>query len=135
MRLPKRETDFWELRSGEEIHGEHSDTFWIPPLEERLNLKPGQAAKLIFDLEVEDENGEIVVIGERMWVIVAERLDDAYIGILDNQPACLTPAEDIYLCFGAEIPFLPEHVIDIGNPLKEYSEWQLSQPPERRWQR
>ncbi len=39
------------------------------------------------------------------------------------------------LCMGAELPFLPEHVIDIGDPPAEYVEWQLGQEPERRWPR
>ena len=135
MRLPDIESDSWELRSGEAAHQAHPDTFWIPPLEARQNLKRGQAAKLIFDMEAEDEHGDIMVQGERMWVIVAERYDDYYIGILDNQPSSIEVTDKVYLCFGAEIPFLPEHVIDIGNPPEEYVEWQLSQEPECRWPR
>ena len=69
-----------------------------------------------------------------MWVIVSERIGEYYIGILDSKPS-LEPSDDMYLVFGAEIPFLPEHVIDIGHPPKEYQDWQLSQPPERKWPR
>ena len=79
--------------------------------------------------------GDIAVQGERMWVIVSERYGDFYIGILDNQPASIEPSDTVYLCFGAEVPFLPEHVIDIGEPPKEYIEWQLGQEPEHRWPR
>lgn len=135
MRLPTFEQDYWELRSGEEAHQEYPDTFWIPPLEQRQNLRRGQAVRLIFEIEGEEENGDIAVQGERMWVIVSERYGDFYLGILDNQPASLEPSDNVYLCFGAEIPFLPEHVIDIGEPPKEYVEWQLGQEPERRWPR
>ena len=67
-----------------------------------------------------------------MWVLVAERLGGGYIGILDSQPASVERSDNVYLCFGAEIPFFPEHVIDIADPPAEYVEWQLSQPPERR---
>jgi hypothetical protein len=133
MHLPSFESDYWELRSGEEAHREHPDTFWIPPLEQRQNLNRGQAARLIFDIESEDEDGNINVQSERMWVTVSERHGDYYIGILNNQPVSLKPADDVYLCFGAEIPFLPEHVIDIANPPNEFVEWQLGQPPERCW--
>lgn len=136
MRLADIESDSWELRSGEAAHQAHPDTFWIPPIEARRNLKRGQAAKLIFDiLESEDEDGKIIIQGERMWVIVAERYDEYYIGILDNQPQLIEVTDDVYLRFGAEIPFLPEHVIDIADPPQEYAEWQLSQQPERRWPR
>jgi hypothetical protein len=70
-----------------------------------------------------------------MWVIVSERQDGYYIGLLDNQPASFEPSDDVYLCFGAEIPFSPEHVIDIADPPQEYVAWQLSQKPERIWPR
>lgn len=135
MRLASLETDYWQLRSGEESHAANPDTFWIPPIEQRSGLKRGQAAKLIFEIEVEGEAGAVEVDGERMWVIVAETIGEFYIGILDNKPVGFEPSEEAYLCFGAEIPFKAEHVVDIGEPPAEYSEWQLSQPPERRWPR
>ena len=110
------------------------DTFWIPSRNDRENLRRGQAAKLVFDIETDDA-GKVVVGGERMWVIVAEKHEDTYIGILDNQPASVEPGETVYLCFGAEIPFRAEHVADIGDPPAEYVEWQLGQVPERHWPR
>jgi len=134
MRLANRKDDFWELRSVEEAHRQHPDTFWIPPLEERQNLKRGQAVKLIFDIEF-DNDGDVIVASERMWVTVAERIGSYYIGILNNQPASFEPSDDIYLCFGAEIPFAPEHIADIVDSLNEYSDWQLNQKPERIWPR
>ncbi len=135
MRMATFERDFWQLRSGEESHRQHPDTFWLPPLEERESLQRGHAVKLIFEIEGMDEDGTVSVEAEWMWVIVAERVGDAYIGILDNQPVCLDPTDDVYLRFGAEVPFLPEHVIDIGDPPVDYAEWQLGQPPERVWPR
>jgi hypothetical protein len=135
MRLASFEQDFWELCSAEECHREHPDTFWIPPLEQRLNLQRGQAARLIFEIEGETEDGSVTVQGERMWVIIAEKVADTYLGILDNQPACLERSEDVYLQFGAEVPFRAEHVIDIGQPAPDYVEWQLGQAPDRVWPR
>ena len=72
--------------------------------------------RLIFDIEAEGEDGQVQHQGERMWVTVAERIGDCYIGILENQPACLQPGENVYLCMGTEVPFLAEHVVDIANP-------------------
>ena len=43
--------------------------------------------------------------------------------------------KDVYLCFGAEVCFSSEHVIEIARPPKEYIEWQLGLPPERLWPR
>ena len=136
LRLPTLERNFWQLASGEKANAEHPDTFWIPEKERRENLKRGDAAKLIFELEAEHEDTGAIEIGrERMWVIVAEKIGNTYIGILDNQPAMIEPADNVYLRFGAEVPFTAEHVIDIDRPPNEYIEWQLSQPPERRWPR
>jgi hypothetical protein len=135
MRLATFERDFWQLRCGEASHRAHPETFWIPPREERDHLRRGQSARLIFDIEGEDEDGQLQVQGERMWVTVAERVDDVYIGILENEPACFEPAQNVYLCRGAEVPFLAEHVIDITDASADYVEWQLGQEPKRRWPR
>jgi hypothetical protein len=135
MRLANLERDFWQLRSGEESQRKHPDTFWIPPLEQRQNLLRGQAVRLIFEIEGEEEDGTVIVQGERMWVVVAEKVGETYIGILDNQPVCLERSDSVYLRFGAEIPFQAEHVIDIKQPPSEYVEWQLGQPPDRVWPR
>jgi hypothetical protein len=134
MRQPSIETDFWELRSAEESHAKYGDKFWIPALEERQSLKRGQAARLIFDIEVDNE-GKIEVVGERMWVIVKEKIGDTYIGILDNQPACSAFEDDVYLCLGAEVPFLAEYIIAIDMPPQDHSDWQLSLEPARIWPR
>lgn len=91
MRMASFDRDFWQLRSGEEMHQHHPDSFWLPPREKRENLQPGQAAKLIFDIESVDQDGTLQVQGERMWVVVAERVNDGYIGLLDNEPASLEP--------------------------------------------
>jgi hypothetical protein len=135
IRLPTRTHDFWELASGEARHQATPDTFWIPPLTERQDLRRGQAAKLIFEIEGAEEDGGIEVSTERMWVIVAERLEETYIGILANQPAVIDPADPFYLQRGVEIPFRPEHVIDIDDPPADYAAQCLAEEPRRRWPR
>jgi hypothetical protein len=135
MRLAKLESDFWQLRSGEDAHRAAPDTFWIPALRRRESLKRGQAAKLIFEIEATEPDGTVSSQGERMWVIVAEKIGDIFIGRLANQPVCLEPSDDAYLGIGAEVPFRAEHVIDIDDPPPEYGEGQLAQLPARRWPR
>jgi hypothetical protein len=135
MRLATFERDFWQLRSGEAADRDNPDTFWIPPRAERENLRRGLSARLIFDIEAEDDDGNVHITGERMWVTVAERVGEFFIGILENQPASLVPSEGVYLCMGAEVPFLAEHVIDILSPPADFVEWQLGQEPARRWPR
>ncbi len=134
MRYPSIKTDYWELHSAEASQAKYGDRFWIPSLAERQNIKRGQAARLIFDIRVGNE-GKFEVQGERMYVIVSEKIGDIYIGILDNQPACSDFKADVYLCMSAEVPFLAEHVIDIATPPQEYVDWQLNQKPERLWPR
>jgi hypothetical protein len=135
MRLPTLEKNYWHLLSGEQLHHDHPDSFWIPPRDDREQLRIGQAVKLYFEIQSETDAGETTLSSERMWVIVAERVSDGYIGILDNQPASIESSDEVYLCFGAEIPFFPEHVIDIADPPTDYVQWQLAQPPERQWRR
>ncbi len=134
MRQPTIKTDYWELRSAEESHAKYGDDFWIPALEDRQAVARGQAVRLIFDIETDNE-GKAEVGGERMWVIVSEKVDDTYIGILDNQPACLDPDADFYLGFGVEIPFKAEHIISIDQPPQDYVEEVLGEAPARNWPR
>lgn len=70
-----------------------------------------------------------------MWVIVSEKLGDTYVGILDNQPACIDPDDDFYLGFGVEVPFKAEHIISIDQPPQDYVEEVLGQSPARHWSR
>ena len=128
-------TDFWELRSGELAHLKNPESFRIPSLAERQNVRRGQAVRLIFDIEGENEDRSIETVGERMWVIVSEEIGAEYVGILDNQPACSNLEDNVYLRFGVEVPFRAEHIIDVENPPQEYVEWQLGQTPERVWPR
>lgn len=136
MQLASLEKDCWQLRNAEESHKNNPDTFWIPEIEKRKSLKIGDAVKVILDIECQDEKGKVVIEGERGYLIVSQIIGDKYIGILDFQPACIEKEQDdVYLCFGAEIPFSHEHVIDIDRPPEDYIEWQLSQKPEKVWHR
>jgi hypothetical protein len=134
MRLPTLDHDHWELRSAEESHRENPKTFWIPPREARDNLRRGQGAKLIFDIEGCEPDGSVVVGGERMWVLVTERIGDVYLGMLINTPS-LDLSDDFYVRLGAEIPFLSEHVIDTDDPPSDVLEELLAQKPTRHWPR
>ena len=133
MRFATRQRDFWELLSAEERHRESPDTFWIPDRDARESLHPGQAAQLIFEIELESDDGTPEIMGERMWVLVRERQGSHYLGILLNQPVSFDPADDLYLCKGAEIPFGPEHIIQVDDPPEDFVEAQLSALPTRTW--
>jgi hypothetical protein len=82
----------------------------------RRSLSPGDAAKLLFDIEAR-ENGIIDRGVHRMWVIVKARTESGYLGILDSDPGF---AENLTLRPGDPIIFGPEHVIDTGRPPRDY---------------
>lgn len=133
MHLPTLAKDFWCLVSGEERHRASPETFEIPTLSERNSLSPGQGVKLIFEIEAEEEDGTISTSTERMWVIVASCVEDGYIGILESEPCSIPNDGQFYLCRGAEIPFLPEHVVALSTPPPEYAAERLAAKPSRHW--
>ena len=107
----------WSLVSAEERALAYPGTFRLPPLTERHSLSPGDAAKLLFDIETK-ENGHVIDRGvDRMWVIVKVKTENGYLGILDSDPGV---AENLTLREGDQVEFGPEHVIDIGRPPRDY---------------
>lgn len=108
MRIPNFEVDGWVLEDAEALHQEYPETFHIPDLPVRLILQPGDYAKLIFRIAVEDNHGGAT---ERLWVIVRERLGGIYIGIVDNEPTLIE--ENEFLWRGTELPFEPRHIIAV----------------------
>jgi hypothetical protein len=109
--------DGWTLLSAEERALAYPATFQLPPLTVRHSLSPGDAAKLLFDIET-TENGHVVDRGvDRMWVIVQARTEHGYLGILDSDPGA---AENLALRAGDQIAFGPEHVVEIGCLPRDY---------------
>ena len=117
LKLANFAEDFWELRSGEKAQAENPQTFMIPDREAREKLKRGDAAKLVFDFEVKTGNGAVEIRGEKMWVIICEKIGDFYLGILENQPAGIDPG---FLDRNSEVLFKPENIIDIDSPPEDY---------------
>ena len=93
----------YTLDNGAEIHREFPNTFEVPAQAEREGLRPGDFAKLMFRITVDDQ-----VHVERMWVQVQEAHPEFYIGVLDNQPCC---TEEI--CIGMIVDFYSDHVVQI----------------------
>jgi hypothetical protein len=135
MRLPTLDRDYWGLVSGESRHSEYRDSFRIPPLSERQTLKVGQAAKLIFEIETENERGEFERGCERMWVVVSDIATPYFIGRLTNTPASVDEDSDFYLKQDVEVPFLPEHVTDIDQPPEAFLNALFSESPKNAWPR
>jgi len=109
MRTPQIEIDGWELESGEQYHRRAPDTFEVPKTSIRTGLCPGDLAKLIFSISIDNLEQPIGV--ERMWVLVREVTPEGrYFGLLDNQPTLIGANNEFWL--DTEVPFGPEHVID-----------------------
>ena len=130
MRQPDLVVDGWCLDDGEEYHRAAPATFWIPGRERRTNLQPGDLAKLIFRIRVDNPQAPVAV--ERMWVLVRERIAEGYLGILDNDPYAVEKNPDFWS--GIELPFEARHVIDIEER-DDAGIALAAQPPTRRWPR
>lgn len=110
MRLPDYELDGWCLEDGEDYQRAAPETFWLPERTRRESLQPGDYAKLIFRIALEDADNERDVV-ERMWVLVRERSGGRYFGLLDNEPDAIEENDELWL--GTELPFEARHVIDV----------------------
>ena len=130
MREPDLDVDGWCLEDGEAYHAAAPETFWIPDRSSRESLQPGDLAKLIFRILVDDEEEPVAV--ERMWVLVRERLSGGYLGVLDNDPDGIAENDEFWS--GIELPFAPHHVIDIS-VRDEQTIALAKQRPKRLWPR
>ncbi|WP_374660654.1 hypothetical protein, partial [Phenylobacterium sp.] len=59
MREPDFEGDGWCLDDGEELHREAPSKFWIPSADERERLQPGDHAKLIFRISIDNDEAPV----------------------------------------------------------------------------
>lgn len=128
MREPDIKIDGWCLDDGESRYAAAPETFWIPDRRRRESLEPGDLAKLIFRISVDDGDENVAV--ERMWVLVSERIDGGYLGMLDNEPGAIAENDEFWL--GIELPFSARHVIDIEGK-DEKTVALARQEPLRRW--
>lgn len=97
----------WILVNVEEVGFNFAHSFSIPSESIRNSLKPGDYAKLIFQLK----NSKIPndkPIAERMWVIVKKITKNGYEGTLDNDPQVISG-----LIAGGSVSFNKQHIIDI----------------------
>jgi hypothetical protein len=128
MREPDIEVDGWCLDDGEAYHREAPDTFWIPDRHSRENLQPGDFAKLIFRISVDNLEESSAV--ERMWVLVRERVPGGYLGVIDNDPDAITENDELWS--GVELPFAARHIINI-RARDEKTIALACHEPKRRW--
>lgn len=90
--------------------------------------------KVIFDFEGLEEDGTVSAQGERMHLIVSERVGTRYIGLLLDQPQLFEPQDYAYLRPAVEVPFDAEHVIEMKTVPRAVRRIMFSEPPERRWE-
>lgn len=128
MRTPDLIEDGWALESGVDYHALHPETFQIPDDAARRSLQVGDFAKLIFAIAVEEDEDPVY---DRMWVVIREVAGDRYFGLLDNEPD-IEDNDEFWL--GTELPFGPEHVVDV-QPGNAESRTYATRPPLRAWPR
>jgi hypothetical protein len=112
-RLSLIDFDGWQLISGVAMNERHPNTFSIPTTEQRAKVIPSDFVKLGFEVAEEDLESDagVSTFNERMWVQVKGAYGPYLWGTLSNTPSF--DRADIGLEFGAEIVFLPEHILDI----------------------
>lgn len=130
MREPDLLNDGWALENGEDYHRRAPSTFPIPARQDRDNLPMGAFAKLIFRISVDNPTDPESL--ERMWVIVRDRVDDSYFGVLDNEPDAIAENDEFWL--GTEVPFRAEHIIAILEPDQDSIDL-AGKAPRRAWPR
>lgn len=96
-----------KLANAEERHSRYPQSFYLPALKARQSIKPGQFAKLCFEIN-DDCAAECQDVDERMWVKVVEQTTTGYVGTLSNDPGLLKE-----LHYGDTIHFGCEHIISI----------------------
>jgi hypothetical protein len=96
-----------KLANAEERHSRYPQSFYLPALKARQSIKPGQFAKLIFEIN-DDCAAECRDVDERMWVQIVEQTPTGYVGTLRNAPGLFKELQ-----FGDTIRFGFEHIIDI----------------------
>ncbi|KQN06446.1 hypothetical protein ASE78_15945 [Sphingomonas sp. Leaf25] len=83
---------------------------------------------MIFRISV--DNSEEPVAVERMWVVVRERIPGGYLGVLDNEPDSIGKTDEFWV--GTELPFRPEHIINIED--RDAASMSLAtEEPRTRW--
>lgn len=95
---------YYELLDPRIQAGESPFTFYLPNVSIIKKLKKGDSVKLIFPLK---EKREDLPHSERMWVTIKSRIENNFIGKLENRPKYIKELEK-----GDIIEFKEYHVID-----------------------
>lgn len=77
----------WALVDADPIASDNPYTFYKPSRSVIAKVRPGEVAKLIFEFTSDDPEA---LRGERMWVLLDERLaDGTFRGRLNNEPGTI----------------------------------------------
>ena len=106
----------WNLENAQKLADEFIYTFYKPSKEVVSLLNVGNQAKLIFSFESDDPEDPSA---ERMWVEITERIENKFIGYLDNDPAYIKD-----LKYKDIIEFSEIHIVDtdLDDPIPAISE-------------
>jgi hypothetical protein len=131
-RLATLAEDHWALRENPDWKVAVAPAFQDVGAEQ---LPLGQCVKLVFEMELLDDGGEVLRVSEGMWVAPVDRIGEVYIGILANEPHFLAKDRSSILIQHMELPFLLKHVFDYHPDSEEDAAWVMALEPSRTWPR
>lgn len=88
------------------------ESFSIPSEDQRIGITAGDVVKLAFSFIPEGQEPADYDC-ERMWVIAKERMDEHWIGVLNNDPEFHKAISS-----GDELCFHPDHILAIQTPTR-----------------
>jgi hypothetical protein len=148
MRLSNFYFDLWQLIQPEHLALDENDReapidqprspAALPYASNLKTLQRGEGAMLIFHMQPTPDEITPGLPGriQTLWVAVTERCGDYYIGVLTEHPAGNYADRDFYLAPGAEVPFLPLHIVDVYYPPLDFDIEKVLQRDSRRlWSR
>lgn len=124
--------DYWELRENPDWKAAVTPAFEDTGAKQ---LPFGQCVKLIFEMELQNKEGEVFRASEGMWAAPVDLVGEVYIGILANVPHFLAKVPSSIIVQFMELPFLLKHVFDYGPDSEEDAAWVMALEPSRTWPR
>jgi hypothetical protein len=133
MRLANLDRDHWQLKENPDWEQAVSPAFSKTGTRQ---LPVGHTVKLHFEMNLLDRrSGTEHRAIEKMWVAVVDRIGDAYIGLLTNEPRLVERSDLSILFVLMEVPFCWEHIWEYQSQSDDAAAWIMTVEPNRTWPR
>lgn len=108
----------WAIEDPRPHQAKNPETFWLPDEALRATIRPGSTVRAIFLCVDEEDDGELVIQGERMPILVESRNADVVGGRLAAQPVSAHAGLEL----GQPIEFRSTDAIDVLDPDDDWEE-------------